>query len=137
MDCGLRLVGALPVREVVRCYREATLFVQPSPNEGLAQALLEAMAAGLPVVATDKTGASECVKNGKEGLVVPARDVDALAEAILWCYQHREEGQEMGKAARRRIESQFKLEHYNERVVALYRALAGMQPGTKLKEEAV
>ena len=137
MDCGVRVLGALPVREVVRCYREATLFVQPSPNEGLAQVLLEAMASGLPVVATDKTGALECVTNGKEGLVVPARDGDALAEAILWCYQHREESQEMGKAARRRIAGQFKLEHYNERVVALYRALAGMQPGTKLKEEAV
>jgi glycosyltransferase involved in cell wall biosynthesis len=137
MDCGVRVLGALPVREVVRCYREATLFVQPSPNEGLAQVLLEAMASGLPVVATDKTGALECVTTGKEGLVVPAREVHALAEAILWCYQHREQSQEMGKAARRRIESQFKLEHYNERVVALYRALAGMQPGPNLKEEAV
>src|SRR5262252_9254860 len=39
MDCGVRVVGALPVREVVRCYREAILFVQPSPNEGLAQVL--------------------------------------------------------------------------------------------------
>jgi len=43
----------------------------------------------------------------------------------------------MGKAARRRIESQCKLEHYNERVVALYRTLAGMQPGTTVKEEAL
>jgi glycosyltransferase involved in cell wall biosynthesis len=129
VDCGVRVVGTLPVGEVVRCYREATLFVQPSPNEGLAQVLLEAMASGLPVVATDKTGALECVTNGKEGLVVPARDVHALAEAILWCYQHREESQEMGKAARSRIESQFKLEHYNERVVGLYRTLAGMPSG--------
>ena len=58
------------------------------------------------------------------------RILDALAEAILWCYQHREESREMGKVGRRRIEGQFKLEHYNERVVALYRALAGMQLGT-------
>jgi glycosyltransferase involved in cell wall biosynthesis len=122
---GVRVTGALPAGEVGRCYREANLFVQPSPNEGLAQVLLEAMASGLPVVATDKAGALECVTNGKEGLVVPARDVDALAEAVLWCYRHREESQEMGKAARRRIEIQFTLEHYNERVVALYRALAG------------
>jgi glycosyltransferase involved in cell wall biosynthesis len=129
-DCGVRVEGILPAREVAGCYREANLFVQPSPNEGLAQVLLEAMASGLPVVATDKTGAVDCVSNGKEGLVVPARDVDALAEAILWCCRHREECREMGKAARRRIEGQFKLEHYNERVVALYRALARMQPGT-------
>ena len=129
-DCGVRVTGTLPAAEVARSYREASLFVQPSPNEGLAQVLLEAMASGLPVVATDKTGALECVTNGKEGLVVPARDVDALADAILWCYQHREESREMGKAARRRIENQFTLEHYNERVVALYRALAEKQLGT-------
>ena len=129
-DCGVRVTGALPAPEVARSYREANLFVQPSANEGLAQVLLEAMASGLPVVATDKTGALECVTNGKEGLVVPAQDVDALAEAIFWCYQHREESREMGKAARRRIENQFTLEHYNERIVALYRALAEKQPGT-------
>ena len=126
-DCGVRVTGALPAGEVGGCYREANLFVQPSPNEGLAQVLLEAMASGLPVVATEKTGALECVTNGEEGLVVPARDVDALAEAILWCYQHREGCQEMGKTARRRIEIQFTLERYNERVVALYRALAGQK----------
>lgn len=129
-DGGVRVEGILPGREVARFYREANLFMQPSPNEGLAQALLEAMASGLPVVATDKTGAVDCLTNGKEGLVVPARDVDALAEAILWCYRHREESREMGKAARKRIESQFKLEHYNQRVLALYRTLAGMQSGT-------
>jgi glycosyltransferase involved in cell wall biosynthesis len=49
----------------------------------------------------------------------------------LWCYQHREESREMGRAARARIESQFTLEHYNERVIELYRALAGMQRVTR------
>jgi starch synthase len=128
---GVRLTGFLPGREVARCYHESNLFVQPSPNEGLAQVLLEAMASGLPVVATDKTGAADCMRNGTEGLMVPARNVDALAEAILWCYQHREESREMGRAARARIESQFTLEHYNERVIELYRALAGMQRVTR------
>jgi glycosyltransferase involved in cell wall biosynthesis len=129
-DCGVRLVGFLPVREVARCYRESNLLVQPSPNEGLAQVLLEAMASGLPVLATDKTGAADCITNGKEGLIVPARDVDAMAKAMLWCYKHREESREMGRAARVRVESQFTLEHYNERVIDLYRTLAGMQPIT-------
>jgi len=123
---GVRLTGFLPAREVARCYRESNLFVQPSPNEGLAQVLLEAMASGLPVVATDKTGAADCMTNGTEGLIVPARDVDALAEAIMWCYQHREEGVEMGRAARARIESQFTLDHYNQRVIKLYRSLTAM-----------
>jgi glycosyltransferase involved in cell wall biosynthesis len=82
------------------------------------------MASGLPVVASDLSGASDCVTEGKEGLIVPARDVDRLADAILWCYQHREETRAMGLAARTKIENQFTLEHYNRRVIALYRSLA-------------
>lgn len=120
---GVRLTGILPRSEVARCYRESSVFVLPSLNEGFGQVLLEAMATGLPVVATDRTGASDCMEHGKEGLIVPGRNVDALADAILWCYQHREESQAMGKAARARIESEFTLEHYNERVIKMYRSL--------------
>jgi glycosyltransferase involved in cell wall biosynthesis len=127
-DYGVRLAGVQPPGEVARCYRESSLFVLPSPIEGLAQVLLEAMASGLAVVATDKTGAKDCMTDGKEGLQVPARNVDALAEAILWCYQHPEETRAMGEAARVRIESQFTLEDYNQRVVALYRSLASASP---------
>jgi len=123
--CGVRLAGVLPPREVAKCYRESSLFVLPSPIEGLAQVLLEAMASGLAVVATDRTGAKDCISDGKEGRIVPTREVDALAEAILWCYQHAEKTREMGKAARERIEREFTLEHYNQRVMALYRSLAG------------
>jgi starch synthase len=130
--CGVHVAGFLTVQEVARCYRQSNLFVQPSPNEGLAQVLLEAMASGLPVVATDKTGALDCITNRKEGLIVPARDVSALANAIAWCHQHREQSQEMGRAARARIESQFTLKHYNERIIALYRVLAGMQSVSRL-----
>ncbi len=136
-DCGVRLAGILPPQEVARCYRESNLFVMPSPNEGLAQVVLEAMASGLAVVATDKTGANDCVREGKEGLKIPARNVDALADSILWCYQHRGETQAMGEAARARIESEFTLEDYNQRVISLYRALTnaasqnlvGVSPG--------
>jgi glycosyltransferase involved in cell wall biosynthesis len=124
VNCGVRLAGNLPAGEVAQYYRESNLFVQPSLSEGLAQVLLEAMASGLPVVATDKTGAIDCITNGKEGLIVPARNSEALAEKILWCYENRAENQEMGRAARRRIESQFTLEHYNQRVVDLYCVLA-------------
>ena len=93
-------------------------------NEGLAQVLLEAMASGLPLVASDYSGAADLITHGKEGFIFPVRDVDRLAEAILWCYQHCDETQAMGRAARAKIESQFTLEHYNQRQIALYRSLA-------------
>jgi len=127
-NCNVRLTGFLSPQEVAQCYRESSLFVHPSPNEGLAQVLLEAMASGLPAVATNMTGASECMTHGKHGLIVPERNVDALAEAILWCSRHPDEIQSMGLAARARIESEFTLDHYNQRVMALYRAVAGRRP---------
>ena len=123
-DSSVHLTGWIPAEEVAKHYSEASIFVMPSVNEGLAQVLLEAMASGLPVVATDVSGAMECMASGQQGIIVPARNVEALADAILWCYQHREEIEVMGKAARARIENHFTLEHYNQRVIALYRALA-------------
>lgn len=123
-DSTVHTTGVLPPHEVAACYRDSNLFVMPSVNEGLAQVLLEAMASGLPAVATDMTGAVDCMENGKEGIIVPARNADALADAILWCYQHPEESRAMGQAARARIEGEFTLEHYNQRIIALYRSLA-------------
>lgn len=126
-DCensGVVTTGYLLAHSLRNQYQKSDLFVFPSPNEGLAQVLLEAMACGLPVVATDRSGANDCMNNGKEGVIVPARNVDRLAEAILWCYEHRQQAREIGKAARARIDSQFTLEHYNQRVISLYRRLA-------------
>ena len=124
-DSTVRVTGELPQSKVAEWYLASSLFVLPSPNEGLAQVILEAMASGLCVIATDLSGATECMISGKEGIIVPARDVGALADAILWCYRHRDEGQEIGKAARDRIETQFTLDHYNQRVIAFYGTLKG------------
>jgi glycosyltransferase involved in cell wall biosynthesis len=81
------------------------------------------MASGLPVVASEKTGAQDCVTEGKDGFVVKARDAHALAERILWCYEHRAETKAMGRAARTKVEQQFTLSHYEERQIALYHSL--------------
>lgn len=75
-----RLLGH--VDELPALYAAADLFVLPSSYEGFPFALLEAMAAGLPVVATHFGGADELVDHGREGLLVPAGDVGGLAAAI-------------------------------------------------------
>ena len=122
-DGSVRVTGILKPQELIRVYQESDVFAFASVNEGLAQVVLEAMASGLAVVASDYSGADECVSEGKEGFIVPVRDVEQLAERILWCYRHREETRAMGVAARTRIESAFTLEHYNQRQIAIYRSM--------------
>jgi starch synthase len=119
------LTGALSPRELVNQYHAANIFIHPSPNEGLGLVLLEAMACGLPVIATDRSGAGDCVSHGKDGLIIPARSVNELAEAIWWCFRHRQELPAMGKAARQKIEQRFTRAHYEERQIGVYRSLAG------------
>jgi glycosyltransferase involved in cell wall biosynthesis len=122
---NVRLLGSLPSIELARWYRSSHLFVFPSVNEGLARVLLEAMSSGLPVVATERSGAEDCITQEVEGNVVPAKDVQALVEALLWHYRNPEASAAMGKAARSRIERQFTLPHYVERVIGVYRAALG------------
>jgi len=124
-DTSVRLPGSLPPAQVANCYRDSSVFAFPSVNEGLGMVLLEAMSSGLPVIATDRTGAPDLVTDGKEGFVVPARNVDALAERILWCYQHRDQARAMGWAARIKVEEQFTLEHYEQRQINVCRQLNG------------
>lgn len=119
---NVRLLGVQPSIELAQWYRTSHLFVFPSVNEGLARVLLEAMSSGLPVVATERSGAEDCISQGIEGNIVPARNMEALAEAILWHYKNPEASAVMGKAARARIERQFTLPRYVERVIAVYRS---------------
>jgi glycosyltransferase involved in cell wall biosynthesis len=119
---NVRLLGFLPPSELAKWYCSSHLFVFPSVNEGLARVLLEAMSCGLPIVTTELSGAEDCITTGVEGHLIPARNSEALAEAILWHFNNQEASAAMGKAARSRIERQFTLPHYVERVIRVYLA---------------
>lgn len=85
----------------------ADVFVLPSRHEGMPLAALEAMDAGLPVVATDVIGTSEVVAHGETGLLVPAQDPAALAAALTELLSDPERRRVYGRAGRRRY-----LEHF-------------------------
>jgi glycosyltransferase involved in cell wall biosynthesis len=103
----------------------ADLFVLPSDSEGLSQALLEGMAVGLPVVATDIPGNSDVIHNGVEGLLVPPRDVAALTAAIERILSEPQRAAELGAAARQRVEDCFSLERMVDMHLALFERLLG------------
>jgi glycosyltransferase involved in cell wall biosynthesis len=125
---NVTFTGFIPADQVRDWYRRSDVFAFPSVNEGLARVLLEAMATGLPVVATAASGAEDCVTPGENGTILPERDPDALAEALLWHFENRAASREMGKAARSTIESHFTVAHYEERMIAFYLSLIVSPP---------
>lgn len=100
------------------------LFVLPSLSEGLGIAVLEAMASGLPVVATHVGGIPDIV-NSSSGILVPAGDVKALAAAIVQTLDNPLQSKNMGREARNRVEREFTIEHTVEKLAELYEAVLG------------
>ena len=106
-------------------------ILTPTRNEGLSNAILELMAAGLPMVVTDIGGNAEVVVDGQTGLVVPPRDPKRLGDAILDLAQDPGRRKAMGDAARKRLADEFSLTACVERYCALYEhLLAQTEPVT-------
>mgnify|MGYP001311055447 CR=1 FL=1 len=104
------------------------MFILASHQEGFSNALLEAMAARLPVVATAIGGNNDAVVEGETGLLVPVRDPLALAAAILQLAQDPDRRASFGEAGRRRVEQRFSLDVCVDRYERLYRALGEADP---------
>jgi len=119
------VVGEVRQHEVAEHYRQADAFVFPSLCDGFGIVMLEAMACGLPVVATPNCGGPDLIEEGRSGFVVPIRDVQALADRITWLIAHRRDLPEMGAAGRARVAAQFTLEQYGAHLSDTYRRLAG------------
>jgi glycosyltransferase involved in cell wall biosynthesis len=108
----------------VRPFLEAaTVFVLPSTVEGLSNALLEAMAVGLPAVATRVGGTEDVVIDGRTALLVPPHDPDALTEALTALLTAPERAREMGREARDRVVERYSLGLVASTYLALYREL--------------
>jgi glycosyltransferase involved in cell wall biosynthesis len=123
-DRGLSMVRFLGNRpDVPRLLAASDLFVLPSLWEGLPMALLEGMAAGLPVVATDVAGSRQVVRNGRDGILVPPGDAAALASAMAAVLANDEERARLGRAARDRVEQEFSAVRQAERHAEAYEAV--------------
>jgi glycosyltransferase involved in cell wall biosynthesis len=106
------------------------LFVLPSVVEHFGRVLIEAMAMGKAVVATDAGGVPEIVIQGETGLLVPPAQPKDLAEAVLTLLEDAPRAQRLGMAGRRRAETTFSLARHVEAVETLYREVLGTQHGS-------
>jgi glycosyltransferase involved in cell wall biosynthesis len=120
------LLNFMPFQPNIRdIFREVQCFVLPSRGEGLSNALLEAMAMELPVIATRVSGTPDVVTDEKDGLLIPPESAEALAEAMKRIIVEPALREQLGKNARRRVEAEFSLERIAEEYSSLYSRLCG------------
>ena len=103
----IEAVGPQYGDELLACYAAADCFVFPSYREGFPNTVLEAGAMGLPCIVTDINGSREIIMNGKNGMVIPPRDEDALYEAMWRMMTDKEARERMAANARPMIASRF------------------------------
>lgn len=113
---SFRHINTVPHASLNEYYCAGNVLVFPSLMDGFGLVLLEAMACGIPVITTCNTGGPDIVTDGVEGFIIPIRDVEALKEKLVWCYENPDELAEMGRAARRRAE-QFTWSAYRKTLV--------------------
>lgn len=132
LRAAVRFTGRIPAERLPACYAAADLFVMPShavPGElaeGLGLAYLEAAAAGVPSVGSDFGGIPDAIADGETGLLVPPRNPEALAHAVVRLLSDAELRGRMGAAARDRVEREFTWRRVAERFLA---ELAHVAPG--------
>jgi glycosyltransferase involved in cell wall biosynthesis len=125
LDGTLELRGRTEAPEAV--LRSADVFALPSHSEASSNGILEAMASGLPVVATRVGGNPLLVEDGATGLLVPARDPGALAESIARLVENPDEAARFGDAALERIRRRFSTESMIRELESVYGGLLGQE----------
>lgn len=104
---GIRAVGEKRNDELIAWYAASDCFVLPSYREGFPNTVLEAGAMGLPSIVTDINGSREIVENGKNGIIIPPKDENALIEAMQQMLDNDSKRDSMATAARPMIASRF------------------------------
>lgn len=112
------------VSDVRSIYKDLDLFVSSSNQEGMPNSILEAMAMGVPVVATDVGGNAELIENGKEGFLTPAGSLDGLAQSMIKLIEEPLLRKKIAEAARRKIENNFSFEKRVKRLEQVYEQIA-------------
>lgn len=120
------LTDKLPQPKVFELMHTSDLFLLPSLEEGIANVTVEAMALGCPVISTDCGGMQELITHEEEGWIVPKRNVDAMANALINFGQLEEEHlKEIKLKARKKVEQQHSKEQMVERILELYKRVVG------------
>jgi len=115
----VRFAGHVGQSTLAAMLAEARIFVLPSYSEGLPRVVLEAMAVGVPVIATAVGGIPELIEDGVTGWLVPAGDVESLTARLRWVTEHPGEADAAGRRGRARAQERFSNDTYRQGYAAL------------------
>jgi len=125
----VKLLGHRDQREIIEVVGRSHIFIAGSvtaksgDQDAPVNTLKEAMAMGLPVIATQHGGIPELVEDGVSGFLVPERDADALGDRLAHLIEHPEIWPEMGRAGRRVVEEHYDMKKLNDELVSIYEAI--------------
>lgn len=108
---------------LINIYHASDIYVSSSCHESFGKVLVEAMACGLPVVATATTGSREIVRDNENGFLVPIGDVSALAEKILFLLNNPEKAKQMGEKGRVMVKERFNQEKIINQIINFWQEL--------------
>jgi glycogen(starch) synthase len=135
MEERVHFAGALDRAAVAQCYRDADLFTLACADESFGAVFAEAMASGLPIVGSAVGGIPELVREGRNGLLVPPGDPEALAAAIGRLAASPRTRAEMGRRNRADAEEQLDWERVTDRHLAIYHGVQRRPPSRRLLAE--
>lgn len=124
LENNIIFTGSLSKSQIIEYYQNATIFVLPSYREGFPTSLMEAMSCGIPSIATNVEGSAELIKDGENGLLVPQKNPEKLAESVIYLLENEEFRNKIGANARNHIVKNYDWEKITDGFEKLYHRLS-------------
>jgi glycosyltransferase involved in cell wall biosynthesis len=134
LDSSIQLLDFIPNAELPNLYRKSSIFVLPSLEEGVPRTILEAMACGVPVVCTELPQLVDIVAGS--GILVPVRDSEALAEALIQIVTDPDRARELGENGRERVVADFSWDDTVNQTLKLYQEVIQSMREKNIEQES-
>lgn len=125
LDLAGRVTFAREPVDQFEVLKAIDILVVPALREALGLPVIEAMASGIPVIATSAGGVFSLIENGKTGVLVPKKDPDAIARQVGYFLDHPDLAAELGRQGRERVAESFNVETFARRMFAIYEGILG------------
>jgi glycosyltransferase involved in cell wall biosynthesis len=116
-------IGHVQQKELAHHYSRSSVFVLNSIHDGFGMVIIQAMACGLPIIATENTGGPDIVRDGQNGFIIPIRSPEKLKEKLVYLHENQEAGKRMGAVAEELVKDGFTWTDYGEKMVKEYKRI--------------